>query len=898
MNATDREYHVDDERLIVAYQAADRSLRLRHARVGSLLALLMIPGGATLDWFAYPDQFWSLTAIRLSCEVFLIPIILLLYTTWGMKRVRTLSAGLVAAPALMIAAMILVTDGATSSYYAGLMLMVMITCTLMLYTTWESVVYCCFIMLVYGIACAANSLFQPISFDFFVGPAFFLLLASAVGVTVCYYDTHRRLEDFRLRHTLDEKNRELYELDRLKSDFLANVSHELGTPLTLIMSPVEDLIQVQSELPELAGERLSLIRQNVIRLKVLIDDLLEIVRLESGRSRSLFAPLDLGALTQGLANSVRHHAENQGLTFNCIEMPDDGVAIVSGDQSQLERVILNLLTNAVKFTQPGGAVTVRMAVAESSVSVEVEDNGPGIPSKELPRVFERFHRVQSSQANATPGWGLGLAVAKELVEEHNGRLDVQSEYGNGATFTLTLPKLQHEESAAPQGGSSQSLNSLVEEDGQKVDDTESNERLHRGLVRLDQPPIPTPRISNDRDRLVIVDDEPAMLNYLVSLLELHFDLYLAIDGEQALDVIAQIRPQVVVLDMMLPKLDGLEVAKRIRNMPDLGEMRILMLTARVDERSKLDALRHGADDFVNKPFSATELKTRIDNLLKNVSLQSRLVAGNRELNTAIEQLKATQSQLIQSEKMNALGSLSGGLLHEILNPLNYGMMAVSMLKEGVADKALQQEIVDDIDEAMCRIQTIISDLRSFAHPESNTNQNLFPLVAAVDSAQQFTAYELREVAVECDIDKDAQVYGSQSQITQVFVNLLTNAAHSVMASKSSSSKVTSPANATNEASPKVKIRVWQDNGQSYCSVIDNGGGIRADLLSSLFDPFVTGKQPGEGMGLGLSICHTIIEAHDGAIQGENLEDEFGQLVGAQFTVSLPSKEKSVESMQS
>lgn len=898
MNATDRENHVDDERLIVAYQAADRSLRLRHARVGSLLALLMIPGGATLDWFTYPDQFWSLTAIRLSCEVFLIPIILLLYTTWGMKRVRTLSAGLVAAPALMIAAMILVTDGATSSYYAGLMLMVMITCTLMLYTTWESVVYCCFIMLIYGIACAANSLFQPISFDFFVGPAFFLLLASAVGVTVCYYDTHRRLEDFRLRHTLDEKNRELHELDRLKSDFLANVSHELGTPLTLIMSPVEDLIQVQFELPEFAGERLSLIRQNVIRLKVLIDDLLEIVRLESGRSRSLFAPLDLGELTQGLANSVRHHAENRGLAFNCIEMPDDGVAIVSGDQSQLERVILNLLTNAVKFTQPGGAVTVRMAVAESSVSVEVEDNGPGIPSKELPRVFERFHRVQSSQANATPGWGLGLAVAKELVEEHNGRLDVQSEFGKGATFTLTLPKLQHEESAAPQDGSSQSLNSLVEEDGQKVDDTQSNERLHRGLVRLDQPPIPTPRISNDRDRLVIVDDEPAMLNYLVSLLEPHFDLYLAVDGEQALDVIAQIRPQVVVLDMMLPKLDGLEVAKRIRNMPDLGEMRILMLTARVDERSKLDALRHGADDFVNKPFSATELKTRIDNLLKNVSLQSRLVAGNRELNTAIEQLKATQSQLIQSEKMNALGSLSGGLLHEILNPLNYGMMAVSMLKEGVADKALQQEIVDDIDEAMCRIQTIISDLRSFAHPESNTNQNLFPLVAAVDSAQQFTAYELREVAVECDMDKDAQVYGSQSQITQVFVNLLTNAAHSVMASKSSSSKVTSPANAMNEASPKVKIRVWQDNGQSYCSVIDNGGGIRADLLSSLFDPFVTGKQPGEGMGLGLSICHTIIEAHDGAIQGKNLEDEYGQLVGAQFTVSLPSKEKSVESMKS
>lgn len=839
--------------------------------MGSLLALVMIPGGATLDWFLNPDQFTSLLLMRLACDAALLPVVVLLFTGWGIRFVRWFSAWLVVAPAIMIAAMIYVTSGPASPYYAGLTLMMMITCTLMLYRWWEAAGYCAFVLFAYFGVCFAHS--GLAGFGLLVGHGFFLLLTASVGITVCYYDSRRRFDDFALRHALDRQNRELHELDKLKSDFLANVSHELGTPLTLILSPVETMIQYRPPLPEQVGQWLTLVRANVRRLQDMIGDLLNVVNLESAGKDSVFVPLDLRTLVVGLVSSIDHYANKRQLTV-VSELVEDEVIVV-GDRSELEKIILNLLTNAVKFTPPGGKIMVRLRVEDQTAKVAVEDTGPGIAAEDLPHIFERFHRLEETK-NA-PGWGLGLAVAKELADKHEAQLKATSVFGQGATFTLSLPTANEP--------------NLPDRESSVHSQNASERLLSHSLARIASSEVTAPTITGKRDRVVVIDDEPAMLEYLVSLLSPHYDLFLAQNGEQGLQAIQAHRPSVVLLDMMLPDVGGLEVAENIRKMEEQRDTKILMLTARVDEGSKIAALKSGADDFVNKPFSATELTTRIDNLLNTQKLQSNLRQGNHELRKAIDKLTTTQSQLIQSEKMNALGALSGGLLHEILNPLNYGKMAVKALKKRLPENSKQLEILADIEESRSRIEAIITDLRAFAHPETNENRHVFPLKAAINSALQFTSHEMKSIEVVRSTDDSIHMVGSQSQITQVLVNLLANAAHSVAGSNGKAACEIADDYIASHAPPRIEIETRTEAGKIMILVSDNGGGIEEDMLTKIFDPFVSTKQPGDGIGLGLSICHTIVANHDGKITPTNILNEKGERTGARFTLMFPSLEE-------
>jgi signal transduction histidine kinase len=376
---------------------------------------------------------------------------------------------------------------------------------------------------------------------------------------------------------------------------------------------------------------------------------------------------------------------------------------------------------------------------------------------------------------------------------------------------------------------------------------------------------------DDRATVLVVEDEPDMRRYLAQMLQDEYRVLQARTGAQGLRLALEDAPDLILLDLMLPEMDGLEVCRRIRERDPSRRQKIMLLTARVDEQAKLTALEHGADDFLTKPFSSVEVKTRLRNLLASAILERDLAERNMRLQRAMAELEATQAQLIHSEKLNALGSLAAGLLHEINNPLNYSITAVQLMRTdpAVTNNALLNEMITDIDEGMQRIREIVTDLRAFAYPSEAEKRTPFKLGEAIESALRFMAHELKDIEVVRDLPPSAQVLGSRSHITQVLVNLLSNAA-----------KAVAPVAAERKGSIRIGAVIKGDRIQ--VRVTDNGIGMEGETLNRIFDPFFTTRDVGGGMGLGLSISHTIVANHGGRLLAQSRCGE-----GSELAFDLP-----------
>jgi signal transduction histidine kinase len=852
----------DDARLLESYRQSLRELRVRQLIVGSVVVLVLIPVGNSLDWILYEDAAVGFLAARILCDILLLAALPFLWTELGKSGARVLVYWFGGWPVLIMCWMIAMTEGAHSGYYNGLNLTIVGACLLIPFTAVEAAVYCFFVLSCYVVACVTHTYpSEGIPWNRVFDNCFYLVLTSLIGITACYYYTKRRITDFRLRYALDVQNKKLTELDKLKSQFFAHVSHELRTPLTLILSPVENLLNRTPKIAPQIMQPLRLVRQNGLRLLRLINDLLEVVRLEEGHLKLKRRPVRLNEFVAGLAESVRGLATQNGLAVHVEVAPEP--LVVEGDSDRLEKVMLNLLSNAIKFTPRGGEIRVRSWRENGVAKVQVADSGVGIAPEELPFVFDRFRQVGDPAARQQQGLGLGLALAKELIEEHGGDLTASSQPNQGSTFTICLPVA---------AGQVEVEDSLGDREAHGPDGlVEMFRAADRADLTLDSgDPIDLSDAGAGKSTILIVDDEPDMRRFLVSTLSEEHLVIQAAEGKSALEAARTRKPDLVVLDLMLPGIDGLEVCRCLRSPEDTRSIKILMLTARMDEQTKLRALDSGVDDFLTKPFSTIEVKTRIRNLLASRALEQDLRDRNRQLGETIVKLRSTEAQLIQSEKMNALGSLAGGLLHEINNPLNHTMMALEVARMSASGEDPElKEILDDIETGMKRIGEIITDLRAFAYPEQMDVHTQFDIREAVETSLRFTASELRDVAVELEGFNGEWVTGSQTHVTQVLVNMLLNASHAMEPLR-------------NERQPKVRIVSEPNGDRLFLRVWDNGVGIDPDKTSRVFEPFFTTRDVGQGTGLGLSICHTIVQNHGGSIE---VRSEKGSWT--EFTFDLP-----------
>lgn len=895
-----------------AYKDYDREVTISKFKVACVLGMVLVPSFVVVDYKVYPAHFHEFLFLRLLCSALIGVFLAVLLTPFGRRHYRFFGVTLVLIPAAAISYMVYATEGQESPYYAGLNLVLLVVGFVLNWTFRESLVAVSLVFLMYLVACFLHRV-QPGAVvpggggvlearpDIFANNLYFLGMTGVIVVTGTYFLNQFRYREFVLRYQLDqdrrkleESNRRLKELDELKSHFFANISHELRTPLTLLLAPLETLLQqpdVTTNPQTLAFLRT--MQTNGLRLLRLINGLLDLVRLEAGHMEVKPEPLALPEFLQGLASTLRPAAEGRHIQFSCSLGAGVGAALI--DRDKIEKILLNLLFNALKFTPANGRVEMRAGREVDQLVLQVQDSGVGISEQQLPHVFSRFWQADSSARRQYPGAGIGLALVKELTEIQNGSVSVESAAGQGTLFTVRLPyrEAPFQEPAAPVPTQLAQSTATALETGFLPGGPGASEEwlshLYRradffGALTVSSPESPEVKPAADSElatsagqppTVLIADDEPDMLLFLEAQLGREFRVVKVTDGEQAVRLAGELQPELVLLDLMMPRKDGLQACREIRESPVTRNVPIILLTARADEETKLTSLSAGASDFLSKPFSTSELRARVHNLIQSFRLQQRLVQQNSALAQAIDQLKETEVQLIQAEKLASLGRLSAGIIHEINNPLNFAATGLYSLR--TQEKWLPSEkrtefteILDDIEEGIRRVKNIVADLRAFTHTGMGPLEEV-DVAEAVEMALRFLSHEWKHhVEVHQELPLRLTVAANHNRLVQVLVNLLQNSFDAL-------EKQSFPS-----GQPEVWIRARRNPTGTQIVVRDNGVGIDPAIVDKVFDPFFTTKDVGKGLGLGLSISYRILQEFGGQIL---VRSEPGQYT--EFTLRFP-----------
>jgi signal transduction histidine kinase len=887
---------------LATYDDFDRGPALSRIRIGVLLSCVLLPLGAVVDMVKYPNRWQEFLIGRFLFGGAMFIVSLLIYTSWGARWHRTLGVLLAMVPAGCMVWIIRETERSQSPYYAGLNLVLLAIGLLLRWNTVQSVVATVAVVVIYIIACLPVPPGDPV----FLNNLYFIALSGAIVVLGNTLHTRLRHREHRALTALQEKQRELQtandalatksaeleganrsieasrselqksyerlrEMDELKRNFFANISHELRTPLTLILAPLDrlkdsDTVRGDSQI----RQTLETMQANGFRLLKLINDLLDLVRLEAGTLRLEKRRIDIPSYLRGIVVAMQPAAAEKGIRLQLDLAPD--APEVEADPHQLERVFFNLVFNAIKFTPADGSITVSAVRSGSQIVFRVTDTGIGIDPEHLPKIFERFWQVDASAQRKYQGAGIGLSLVRDLTEAHEGTVSAESQPGRGTSIIVSLPA---NSAASAAGENHRSVPAAVspaepEKQADWLPELYRRAELFPGIASLRQSsqtvvrsPKPVAGSSNV-PRILVADDEPDMLIFLRTHLEAEFEVIEAVDGNAAVTLAAQYLPEVIICDMMMPEKNGVQVCRELQERPETRPIPLLMLTARADDETKLTALSAGAHDFLIKPFSSAELTARVHNLSHAYRLQRDLSWQNRKLEATLEQLKEAEIHLVQSEKLASLGRLSAGILHEINNPLNFAKTAIYTLRRQI--NALPEtargpiEInFKDLSDGIDRVVKIVTDMRKFSHQgQGDKGDKLSDITVkpVVDSALRFLAAEWRDkVDIEVRIPEGLVVRAHAGKLLQIFTNLLQNSVDALATKKFAEGE-----------KPAIVIQGGVHDPFVLIRFRDNGPGIPSKILGNIFDPFFTTKEVGRGTGLGLSICFRMMNEFGGEIR--------------------------------
>ncbi|MFN6487374.1 MULTISPECIES: ATP-binding protein [unclassified Nostoc] len=685
--------------------------------------------------------------------------------------------------------------------------------------------------------------------------SFYELLAGQVSVLVrnaqAYEEERRRAEA-------------LAELDRAKTEFFNNVSHEFRTPLTLMLGPLEDVLSSKNgSLTTEEREQLQLVHRNSLRLLKLVNTLLDFSRIEASRIEAVYEPTDLAGLTTELASVFRSAIERAGLrlTVDCPPLPE----AVYVDRQMWEKIVLNLLNNAFKFTFTG-EITVALRWYREYVELEIRDTGTGIPAAELPRLFERFYRVQGLQGRTHEGSGIGLSLVQELVRLHGGSVRVTSKVNQGSSFIVVLPTgkdhLPVERIGTKSDLSSTAFgaNAFVEEAWRWLPEEGKREKNFFA---------PAPEGTSSKARILLADDNADMRDYLKHLLQPDYEVEVVTNGVAALAAAERQIPDLVLSDIMMPGVDGLQLLRQLRSQASTREVPIILVSARAGEESRVEGLEMGADDYLIKPFSARELLAR--------------VRANLELSRLRKQAQAERAERIQQEAARVEAEVANRmkdeflqvLSHEIRTPLNGMLGWVKMLSQGKLDRAATARALETIErnaKAQAKLVDDLLDVSRIIRGELRLEKHSLSLISVIKEAIETVRPQAsgKDITIECMLDECAScVFGDASRLQQVVWNLLTNAV-----------KFT-------PSGGRVEVSLETNGSDALLQVRDTGIGIKADFLPHIFDRFrqadTSTTRTYGGLGLGLAIVRHLMEMHQGTVQAHSP----GLGLGTTFSVQLP-----------
>ncbi len=742
-----------------------------------------------------------------------------------------------------------------------------------------------------GVLIAGISPYRPLDNDY---QGFFGLVAgqvtSAITNTLAYEEECKRAKA-------------LAELDRAKIIFFSNISHEFRTPLALMLGPLEDTLALPDDEP-IANHRQSLerVHRNGLRLLKLVNTLLDFSRIEAGRVQAVYKPTDLAKFTAELASVFRSAIERAGLTLivDCPPLSEP----VYVDRDMWEKIVLNLLSNAFKFTF-AGEIAVRLRQVNNQAELTVQDIGVGIPEAELPRLFERFHQVSGTRSRSYEGSGIGLSLVQELVKLHSGTIEVSSQVDVGTTFTVAIPLGKtHLPSLSVVGRDSEprvwrkaapptlqstatsanifveeALHWLPEEGGDKG---EQGDRGDKG-----ENPSLSPLSLPSSARILLVDDNTDMRDYLQRLLLKRWQVKAVENGAVALALMQDWMPDLILSDVMMPELDGFGLLQALRANPHTQGVPFILLSARAGEEAAIEGLEARADDYLIKPFSARELMTRV-----NTNLQMARLRQERSVNRLKDEFLAT-------------------LTHELNAPLAAILTWARLLQTKPFERPTTLRALEAIERNASNQAKLIEDLldvSSILAGKRGLNSQPVDLVSIIDNVVNtlYLTAEAKTIALTYGIEdyrsqnSKFTICGEPKRLQQIFANLLSNAIKFTPLGGQVKVQLNTDAEATHlppqsqnsgELQSSSSPDGWRAREAKFAQITisDTGIGISADFLPYVFDHFSQAEVPSRhspgGVGIGLVIARLLVELHGGTIEVASA----GEGRGATFTVRLPTR---------
>jgi predicted ATPase/signal transduction histidine kinase/class 3 adenylate cyclase len=518
--------------------------------------------------------------------------------------------------------------------------------------------------------------------------------------------TERTAELERRNDELQEAHVRLQEMDRLKSAFFSNISHEFRTPLTMILSPLSEALRAgTTDDPERVRELLFTIESNGKRLLRLINNLLDYSKIEAGRYRVERTRTDVAELLRSYVSTIKSAADTAGIA---VAFNDNSSGVTAAvDRDIIEKAVFNLLSNAIKFTERGGSIIVQLdGPADGCFQISVRDTGCGIAPDKLETVFERFAQVGTGH-RATPGTGIGLAFSRDLVRLHEGDITVRSQLGRGAHFTINLPVGDVE--AAPEAHGYRTLDGAPLEFADLFEQEETRSPASPATERTPEEGL------EGRPLVLVVEDAADMRRFIVGLLRSRYQVMAAADGVEALERCRQSKPDVIVSDIMMPRLTGNELVAAVRNDPELQDIRTILLTAKADAQMRVEGLTHGADDYLGKPFDPDELRARIEGQLRRKAIHDETERQKGLLKAEVERQLAL---IMGSERLRPYlppelvkEVIEGG--HGSVRQESHRRMKVSILFTDIAgfsattDRMAPEEIAAMLNEYLAAMSGIV-----------------------------------------------------------------------------------------------------------------------------------------------------------------------------------------------
>ncbi len=638
--------------------------------------------------------------------------------------------------------------------------------------------------------------------------------AVVIASAITWHAGNLRRQEFLTRTQLAAANLQLQALDVAKTAFFTNISHELRTPLTLVLAPLEALLDEGGGLTPGQEEQLTLARRSALRLLRLVDDLLVLSRIE-GSALSLYkSSFNLRVLVAKLTEEAAALARRKRISVSLVEGDPDEQMKIRGDEEQVERVMLNLFANALKFTPAGGALTVRVCpgaptAAGAMVDVEVADTGPGIPESQRERVFERFHQVDSAEGRRFGGTGIGLSLARELVHLHGGVIRAEANPGGGTLIRVSLPV-----------GSTSRVDALPIKQQVNVGLPEWHDQIRRGdeyrLLGLDEATERRlgRRQQEDASRatVLVIEDNADMVRFLAGVLGSAYTVLAASDGFAGLRLAVERHPDLIVSDVMMPEMTGWDVLARLREDPQTRAIPVVLLTARGAPEDRVHGHAQGADAYLTKPFQVGELLTVIRSLLRNQDDRATLQAARNE-----EELDA----LIQ------------GVVRTVAAPARV-----------LLDDPASATAAKELSAALTQLASLLP---------APAPREAVELTTVVQAARAGLGSDAARVDLE--LASRRRIHVAPGSVERALVELLENALRA------------SP-------SDRPVVVTTADDGEAWVRIVvrDEGPGVPAVARSRIFQPFYSStSRP----GIGLTLARRLVHAQGGTLVLEGETRPFG-----------------------